>query len=68
MIIKPTCTSPSLFSGDRFFVAYRIAGTEKEARAKAEDICIEQTVEFPADEVPAGIIRDATPWRSQQES
>jgi len=59
MIIKTTCTSVDLFSGDRFFVTYRIAGSEKDARAKAEDICIEQTVEFPADEVPDGIIRDS---------
>jgi len=58
MIIKSTCTPASLFSSDRFSVTYRIAGSEKDARAKAEDICIEQTVEFPADEVPAGIIRD----------
>ena len=58
MIIKTTCTPARLFSGDRFSVTYRIAGIEKDARAKAEDICIEQTVEFPADEVPDGIIRD----------
>jgi ribulose-bisphosphate carboxylase large chain len=58
MIIQKTCTPPSLFSGDRFSVTYRIYGSESEARAKAEDICIEQTVEFPADEVPEGIIRD----------
>ena len=58
MIIQKTCTPPSLFSNDRFSVIYRIFGNEKEARAKAEDICIEQTVEFPADEVPEGIIRD----------
>jgi ribulose-bisphosphate carboxylase large chain len=58
MIIKPTCTSVALFAGSRFSVTYRIAGSEKDARTKAEDICIEQTVEFPADEVPAGIIRD----------
>jgi ribulose-bisphosphate carboxylase large chain len=58
MIIKTTCTPVDLFSGDRFSVTYRIAGSGKDARAKAEDICIEQTVEFPADEVPAGIIRD----------
>ncbi len=57
-IIQQTCNPSSLFSGDRFFVTYRIFGSEKEARAKAEDICIEQTVEFPADEVPEGIIRD----------
>ncbi len=58
MIIQKTCTPESLFSDDRFSVVYRIFGNEKEARAKAEDICIEQTVEFPADEVPDGIIRD----------
>ncbi len=58
MIIRQTCTPESLFSKDRFSVIYRIFGSEKEARAKAEDICIEQTVEFPADEVPEGVIRD----------
>jgi len=58
MIIKQTCTSSASFSGERFSVAYRIFGSESEARAKAEDICIEQTVEFPADEVPEGVIRD----------
>jgi len=58
MIIQKTCTPESLFSGDRFSITYRIFGSEKEARAKAEDICIEQTIEFPADEVPEGVIRD----------
>jgi S-methyl-5-thioribulose 1-phosphate isomerase len=58
MIIQNTCTPESLFSGERFSVMYRVFGNEDEARSKAEDICIEQTVEFPADEVPAGIIRD----------
>jgi ribulose-bisphosphate carboxylase large chain len=58
MIIQKTCTPSSLFSGDRFSVTYRLYGAEQEARAKAVDICIEQTVEFPADEVPQGIIRD----------
>lgn len=58
MIIQKTCTPESLFSRERFSVTYSIFGSEKEARAKAEDICIEQTVEFPADEVPEGIIRD----------
>ena len=57
-IIQPTCTPASLFSGNRFSVIYRIYGNEYDARAKAEDICIEQTVEFPAEEVPEGIIRD----------
>ncbi len=57
-IIHQTCTPASLFSGERFSITYRIFGTENAARSKAEDICIEQTVEFPADEVPNGIIRD----------
>ena len=57
-IIQKTCTPETLFSGDRFSVTYRLSGSEAEARAKAEDICIEQTVEFPAEEVPEGIIRD----------
>jgi len=58
MILKKTCNPKAFFSGDRFSVTYRLFGNEKESRAKAEDICIEQTVEFPADEVPPGIIRD----------
>jgi ribulose-bisphosphate carboxylase large chain len=58
MIIQKTCSPEALFSGKRFSVTYRLFGNEKEARAKAEDICIEQTVEFPADEVPDGVIRD----------
>jgi len=58
MIIRRTSTSEALFSKDRFSITYRVFGSEKEARGKAEDICIEQTVEFPADEVPEGVIRD----------
>ena len=50
MIIQKTCTPSSLFSGDRFSVTYRIYSSEKDARAKAEDICIEQTVEFSAEQ------------------
>jgi ribulose-bisphosphate carboxylase large chain len=58
MVIQKTCSPESLFSGERFSVTYRLFGNEKEASAKAEDICIEQTVEFPGDLVPNGIIRD----------
>ncbi len=58
MIIQTTCTPSTLFSGERFSVIYRIFGSEKDARAKAEDICIEQTIEFPADCVGPGTIRD----------
>jgi ribulose-bisphosphate carboxylase large chain len=58
MIIQKTCTSSSIFSGDRFSATYRIYGGERDALAKAEDICIEQTVEFPAECVGEGAIRD----------
>jgi ribulose-bisphosphate carboxylase large chain len=58
MIIQKTCTPEALFSSDRFSVTYRLSGSEQEAYAKARDICIEQTVEFPGELVPAGIIRD----------
>ncbi|HUI44915.1 MAG TPA: RuBisCO large subunit C-terminal-like domain-containing protein [Nitrospirota bacterium] len=65
-IIKETCTPASHFSGERFSVTYRIFGSEAEALSKAEDICIEQTVEFPADEVPEGVIRDHVFGRIEQ--
>jgi ribulose-bisphosphate carboxylase large chain len=58
MIIPKTCTPETLFSSDRFSVTYRLFGSEQEARARAEDICIEQTVEFPNELCPKGIIRD----------
>ncbi len=45
------------FSGQRFRVEYHISGTEAEARTKADDICVEQTIEFPADLVTGGDIR-----------
>ena len=44
-------------SGERFQVLYYLQGDEPTARARAEDICIEQTVEFPADLIPEGAIR-----------
>ncbi len=39
---------------NRWRVTYYVQGNEKEARAKAEDICVEQTVEFPVDLIPEG--------------
>ncbi len=36
-------------SGERFNVVYKLAGDEAAARAMADGICIEQTVEFPAE-------------------
>ncbi|PKM78364.1 MAG: ribulose 1,5-bisphosphate carboxylase large subunit [Firmicutes bacterium HGW-Firmicutes-15] len=43
---------------ERFSIVYRIAGTENEAYARAHDLCLEQTVEFPAELVPSGFIQD----------
>ena len=43
---------------ERLVVTYLLSGGEAEARARAKDICFEQTVEFPEDLVPAGFIRD----------
>jgi len=57
-MIKETSNPPSLFSGDRFYVAYRIFGNEADASSKARDICIEQTIEFPDELVPEGIIKE----------
>lgn len=45
-------------SGDRFHVTYRLAGNAAEVRTKAEEICVEQTIEFPAELAPPGDIRD----------
>lgn len=45
-------------SGERFGVVYRLTGNEGEALEKARDICVEQTIEFPADLVTGGDIRE----------
>ena len=47
-----------IVSGERFRAVYRISAAEADARAIARDICVEQTVEFPFDLLPAGSIRD----------
>lgn len=45
-------------SGERFNTTYHLTGDEATAYAKANDIIIEQSVEFPAELVPPGDIRD----------
>jgi ribulose-bisphosphate carboxylase large chain len=46
-------------SGKRFFVTYSIAAsTIEDAKKRAVDLALEQTVEFPADLTPAGDITD----------
>ena len=49
---------PISLSGERFRVVYRLVGDEAEARERAREICLEQTVEFPADLIPEGDIRE----------
>jgi len=49
---------PLKTTSDRFLVRYRLTGDESEARAKAADLRLEQTVECPADILPNGFIPD----------
>jgi len=56
--MKPGFVVSIPLSGERFRVIYSITGSEKEARTRAEEICVEQTVEFPDDLVTGGDIRD----------
>jgi ribulose-bisphosphate carboxylase large chain len=50
-------------SGERFQVRYQLTGTEAEARSLAETACVEQSVEFPAELIPDGDIRDQVTGR-----
>lgn len=47
----------SYISSDRFTVTYRILGSEKEAMEKAGNMCVEQTVEFPAQHIECPTIQ-----------
>ncbi len=51
-------TSDPVLSHERFSVVYRLTGDEAIAMEKAKDITVEQTVEFPPQLVPDGVIRD----------
>ena len=53
-----TPPQPVRLSGGRCSVTYHVTGTEEEARAKAEGLCLDQTVELPDALVPAGVIRE----------
>ena len=44
--------------GQRWSVVYQLFGTEARVREAAEEICIEQTVEFPVGLLPDGPIRE----------
>jgi len=43
---------------DRFGAWYRLTGTKEEAHAKAKDLCVEQTIEFPLDLITDRFITD----------
>jgi len=46
-------------SGERFTAIYELHGdSEAEVRARAREVCVEETIEFPLDLVAAGDIRD----------
>jgi ribulose-bisphosphate carboxylase large chain len=45
-------------AGDRFCVVYKLFGTRDESQRIADDICAEQTVEFPIRLLPRGIITE----------
>ena len=45
-------------AGDGFTVIYRIRGTEQEALETAKSMCVEQTVEFPAQHIECPAILD----------
>ena len=47
-----------MISGQRFSVNYHLTGDEKEAYAKARDICVEQTIEYPYELLAPGFIKD----------
>lgn len=47
----------SHLGGGRFSVVYRIKGTEAEVMEKAKNLCVEQTVEFPAPHIECDAIQ-----------
>lgn len=51
-------TVPAARPGERFSIVYHIRGARAQARATAEDICFEQTVELPAALVTQADLRD----------
>jgi ribulose-bisphosphate carboxylase large chain len=53
-MIEPTMLT---VSGERIRAAYEFTGPTSEARSRAEALCVEQTIEFPADLVPDDDIR-----------
>lgn len=57
MTLPPSISLPDL-SHERFSVEYILSGSAEKARAAAEKMTVEQTVEFPQEALPAGDILD----------
>lgn len=53
-------------SGERFSVVYRLVGSEADCRARADEICVEQTIEFPLDLVGRSDIREGIVGRVEE--
>ena len=56
--MKPESPLDLHLSGERFSVTYSMWGSEEEVQASANALTIEETVEYPADVLPDGDIRD----------
>ena len=56
-VINNQQLTTSSYSGERFTAIYHLSGHEAEARAKAQDLCLEQTVELPDALVRDSVIR-----------
>ncbi len=56
--MKPEAPLDLHLSGERFSVTYSMWGSEEEVRASANALTIEETVEYPADVLPDGDIRE----------
>ncbi len=63
-MIEPTTLT---VSGERIQAAYEFSGPPSEARGRAEALCVEQTIEFPADLVPDDDIRGQIIGRIESE-
>ncbi len=62
-MVYKTTPSPS---GNRFEVLYKLSCSPAEVDKLAQEICVEQTVEFPQDLLPAGDIPDQVVGRVQE--
>jgi ribulose-bisphosphate carboxylase large chain len=52
--------------GERFGVLYKLSGSPADLEARAQEICVEQTVEFPVDLLPPGDIPEQVLGRVEE--